>query len=102
MMQAEMEAASLLYTRSASTTAQLTEGFPADVTEQPKGSEHASTHGQVVHGKAEDVPASASHKQQDTGGGGPAAAEAFNRSEVLWRCGVFTVQVCLSHLFGCQ
>lgn len=93
-MQAEMEGKSLLYPRSASTAAQLAEGFQADVTEQPKGYKHASSHGQAVHGKAEEVPASASRKQQDTGAAsGPAAAEAFNRGEVLWRCGIFTVQV---------
>ena len=93
-MQAEMEGKSLLYPRSASTAAQLTEGFQADVTMQPKGYEHASSHGQAVHGKAEEVPASASREQQDTGAAsGPAAAEAFNRGEVLWRSGIFTVQV---------
>ena len=92
-MQAEMEGKSLLYPRSAYTAVQLTEVFQADVTEQPK--EHASSHGQAAHGKAEEVPASASRKQQDTGAAsGPAAAEAFNRGEVLWRCGTFTVQVC--------
>ena len=93
-MQAEIEGKSLLYPRSASTAVQLTEGFQADVTEQLKVHEHAPSHGQAVHGKAKEVPASASRKQQDTGAAsGPAAAEAFNRGEVLWRCGTFTVQV---------
>ena len=90
-MHAETEGRSLLYPRSASAAAELTRGLG----DQPPGTPDTRDHASHEHGpdEKERDRLDVSGQEQAVAGGQAAAAAAFDREEVLWRCTTFTVQV---------
>ena len=90
-MHAETEGRSLLYPRSASTAAELTGGL------EDQSPVTSDSHDQAPYQQASDErehgELHVSGREQDAAGTQAAAAAAFDREEVLWRCTTFTVQV---------
>ena len=91
-LHAETQGKSLLYPRSASAAAQLTEGLEAKA---PETSERDEL--KPLHQQPHNVQQSDSHgmeaEQKEQAASDAEPAEDFDRKEVLWRCTIFTIQV---------
>ena len=87
-MHAETEGGSLLFPRSASAAAQLSEGVDMQASDSREQAPYGQPSDELEHDKLRQ-----GGQQQSTAATDAAAAAAFDREEVLWRCAIFSMQV---------